>query len=99
MVTPRFARIGTAALLALVLTLAVGIESHAAPRPVHKGSPTTKTSHPPKPSTVPLIGEPDTGHGSPLPPKTGWFPTGSDNSPFGDRFVSILELWWRRLTR
>jgi len=70
-------RVLTTLVLVAAISLALGTEAHAAKVGARPLSAATAGVKPPAwPLPSPMSGEPDSGTGLPLPPKTGSYPTG-----------------------
>ena len=81
--------------LATAICSAIGTEAHAARLDLRSISAATIGSNAPKPGTGtgPMLGEPDTNQGGPLPPKLGPYATGGQPANWAQRVQWMVRIW------
>lgn len=97
MMNRKRTRVLTTLVLAAAILGALGSEARATIRLGPYAVPTIG-SKAPKSGTSPLSGEPDSGNSSPLPPKSGSYPTSGANS-WALRVQWLLRTWLGNVPR
>lgn len=92
MMNRKSTRVLISLVLAAAICTAIGTEAHAARLDSRSFSTATIGSKAPRPGTGPMMGEPDVPNGQ-LPPKTGFTPTGGQQSSWALRVHWLVRTW------